>query len=77
MLEFEKTDPDVHSADLQVHKAKVLHEAYAFFTGARDLYDEWHKDIPEITMVSVDYFLTRKGFYLQKGSPYKTQVSYE
>ncbi|PVD32341.1 hypothetical protein C0Q70_07774 [Pomacea canaliculata] len=77
VLEFEKTDPDVHSSDLQVHKAKVLHEAYAFFTGARDLYDEWHKDIPEITMVSVDYFLTRKGFYLQKGSPYKTQVSYE
>ena len=65
------------SPDLEVQKEKVLHEKYVFFTGSRDLYDAWHSESCDVTMISAPFLTTRKVFYLQKGSPYTKILSDE
>ena len=74
-LAFAKSDARVTSPDLEVQKEKVLQENYVFFTGSSDLYDEWHGESCDVTMISAPLLTTRKVFYLQKGSPYTRILS--
>ncbi|KAK7104623.1 uncharacterized protein [Littorina saxatilis] len=77
LLTFGANDDRVTSPDLEVQKQKVLTENYAFFTGSSDLYDAWHAESCDVSMISEPYFKTSKVFYLQKGSPYTRIISNE
>ena len=76
ILVFAKNDPDVLSADEEVHKAKVIHENFATFIGTLTG-SSWLSESCDLTFLPETFMTWAYGFYLQKGSPYTKRISDE
>ena len=76
ILAFAENDPDVLSADTEVHKTKVIHENYA--TVASKLGSTtWLNEFCDLAILPETLTTAPMGFYLQKDSPYTRRISDE